>query len=240
MKKVCIVQTRMGSTRLSGKVMKDLCGKPVIWHVIDRLKRCNNIDLIVIATTTNEQDNIIEEYVKALDDEKIKIYRGSEDDVLTRYFEAAERENADLIIRVTSDCPLIDPEITDRIIEAAVKSQTYTSNVGLRTFPRGFDTEVFTFQLLKDAFENAETAVEREHVTPYIKEKTKDVAVNISNINDYSLHRWTLDTEEDYTLIRKIYEKLWPNNREFLLKDILDLFKKEPELFQINAHIQQK
>ena len=240
MKKVCIVQTRMGSTRLPGKVMKDLCGKPVIWHVIDRLKRCNNIDLIVIATTTNEQDNIIEEYVKALDDEKIKIYRGSEDDVLTRYFEAAERENADLIIRITSDCPLIDPEITDRIIEVALKSQTYTSNVGLRTFPRGFDTEVFTFQLLKDAFENAETAVEREHVTPYIKEKTKDVAVNISNIKDYSLHRWTLDTEEDYTLIRKIYEKLWPNNPEFLFKDILDLFEKKPELFQINAHIQQK
>ncbi len=240
MKKVCIVQTRMGSTRLPGKVMKDLCGKPVLWHVIDRLKRCKNIDVIVIATTSGEQDDVIENYVEELNDAKVKIYRGSEEDVLTRYFEAAEREKADLVIRVTSDCPLIDPQITDRVIEAGAEVQTYTSNIGLRTFPRGLDTEVFPFELLEEAFENAESEAEREHVTPYIREKYKDEAVNVAGTRDYSFHRWTLDTEEDYTLIRKIYEKLWPNNAEFSFKDILDLFEKEPELFEINSHIEQK
>lgn len=240
MKKVCIVQTRMGSTRLPGKVMMDLCGKPVIWHVINRLKKCKNIDKIIIATTVNKIDDQIENYIEGLNDAKVKIFRGSEEDVLTRYFEAAEKENADFVIRITSDCPLIDAQITDHVIEAGLNSNTYTSNIGLRTFPRGFDTEVFPMTLLTEAFANAQTDFEREHVTPYIREKTKDIAINVANTKDYSAHRWTLDTEEDYTLVRKIYEKLWPKNPDFSFKEILEIFEKEPELFDINSHIQQK
>lgn len=232
----------MGSSRLPGKILMDLCGRPVLWHVINRVKKCKKINKIVIAITVNAEDDVLEKFVENLKDSKVGIYRGSQNDVLSRYFEAAKKESADLVVRITSDCPLIDPEIVDKVIEEELKSGTYTSNIPVdgRTFPRGLDVEVFPFSLLEDAAKNAESDSEKEHVTPYIRQKTASFAGGVLNGKDLSMHRWTLDTAEDYELIKKIYEELWPKKADFLMDDVLKVFEEHPEYFEINSHIEQK
>lgn len=214
MKVVCIIQARMGSTRLPGKVMLGLCGKTVLGHVIERVKMVKNIDEIVIATTTKEDDSIIVEEALKYD---VKVFRGSEEDVLSRYYYAAKENDADVVVRITSDCPLIDPEIIDEMLSRfkylyKENKVDYLSNTLERTFPRGLDAEIFSFKILEDAFINAEKYHQREHVTPYIYEnanKFKLVGGYQKDI-DYSYHRWTLDTEEDFELIRRIYLHLYP------------------------------
>ncbi|HHV71415.1 MAG TPA: NTP transferase domain-containing protein [Clostridia bacterium] len=240
-KTVAIIQARMGSTRLPGKVMLDLCGKTVLEHVIERVKRVKNIDQIVIATTELERDDLI---VKEAEKCWVGYYRGSEDDVLRRYYYAAKENQAEIVVRITSDCPLIDPNITNEIIEF-YKTHDYdlVTNAGIdekeRTYPRGLDTEVFSFEILEEAFLKADQPYQREHVTPYIYENCKNIYYYKNDV-DYSQYRWTLDTEEDYKLIETIYKYLYPQNTDFAFDDILKIIKKYPHLAKINAHVEQK
>ncbi|KJS81115.1 MAG: acylneuraminate cytidylyltransferase [Peptococcaceae bacterium BICA1-8] len=236
-----IIQARMGSTRFSGKVLKEIKGKTVLQHVIKRAQQSNLIDMIVIATTTNERDSAIVNEAQKLG---IKVFRGSEDDVLSRYYYVAKENEVDIIIRITSDCPLIDPRVLDDVITCYLEGNydivsNAGPNISQRTFPRGLDAEVFSFNVLKDAFRNAKERYQREHVTPYIYESSKKVFY-FKNDVDYSKYRWTLDTEEDFELIQLVYEKLYDGKHDFYLDDIIKLFKKTPELYEINAHIEQK
>lgn len=238
---VCIIQARMGSTRLPGKVMLDLCGETVLGHVIERVKKVENIDEIVVATTTKEDDSIIvEEALKY----GVKVFRGSEEDVLSRYYYAAKENEADVVVRITSDCPLIDPEIVDEMLnkfKSLYKKNEvdYLSNTLDRTFPRGLDTEVFSFKQLEVAYSKAKEKYQREHVTPFIYENSNNIFYYKNDI-DYSKYRWTLDTKEDFELISKIYEELYKEQHDFYLNDIIELFRIKPELFNINSHIEQK
>ncbi|MDU5079763.1 glycosyltransferase family protein [uncultured Tissierella sp.] len=241
MKTVAIIQARMGSTRLSGKVMKKILDKTVLEHVVTRVKQAKKIDEIVIATTIKEEDNQIVDEVKRLG---VKFFRGSEEDVLSRYYYAAKENEADVVVRITSDCPLIDPKIVDEIIYY-YKNNKYDlvtnagSDLSQRTYPRGLDTEVFSFKELEYAYIKAKEAYQREHVTPFIYENSDNIFYYKNDI-DCSKHRWTLDTEEDFELIAKIYKELYGGKHDFHLKEILELFERQPELFNINKHVEQK
>lgn len=236
-----IIQARMGSTRLPAKVMKEIKGKTVLSHVIERVRQSKMLDDIIIATTTLDRDGLIEnEAIKC----GAKVFRGSEDDVLSRYYYTAKENNIDVVVRITSDCPLIDPHVVDEITNFYLAGNydlvtNAGSDLSQRTYPRGLDTEIFSFAALEEAFINSREKYQREHVTPYIYENSNKIYY-YKNVTDYSRHRWTLDTEEDFELINKIYEKLYKGCHDFYLNDIIELFNREPDLFEINAHIEQK
>lgn len=234
MKTTAIMQARTGSERLPGKVMLKLCDKSVLEHDIERLKLSKEIDEIIVATTTSDKDDIIEEEALKC---SVKCFRGSEDDVLARYYYAAKEAEGDIIVRITSDCPLIDPKITDKAIRF-YKENEYPY-VTISGFPRGLDTEVFSFEFLEEAFNNAFETWQREHVTPYMYEEGKTVG-RLCSEKDCSKYRWTLDTKEDYMLISKIYGYLYKDRHNFYLEDIIQLMEKHPELYDINKDIQQK
>lgn len=241
MKTGVIIQTRMGSSRLPGKVMLELFGKPVIQHVIERIGQSKEIDEIVIATTKLTQDDVI---AKEAEKNGVKCFRGSEEDVLSRYYYAAEKYEIETVVRVTSDCPLIDPFITDSIIKCFKDNQfdivtNASSDLKTRTYPRGLDTEVFSFSVLEDAFNYAKKTYQREHVTPYIYEISKKIH-NYKASEDYSKYRWTLDTYEDFELIKTIYAKLYRGQHDFYYKDILDLIEQYPNIARINEAVEQK
>jgi len=240
-KVVCIIQARMGSTRLPGKVLKDLFGKKALEHLIERVKQSKLIDEIIIATTESEQDNAI---VEQAEKSGVKYFRGSENDVLSRYYNAAKENSADIVIRITSDCPLIDPFIIDDVIRFFQENDySIVTNAGndinQRTYPRGLDVEVFSFEALQEAFKYATENYQREHVTPYIYEHAEKIYYYKNNI-DYSNYRWTLDTEEDFELISMIYKLLYRGKHDFYFDDILKLFEQHPELSKINEHVEQK
>jgi len=245
MKVAAIIQARMGSTRFPGKVLELICGKTMIFHIIARVKEARAIHEIVIATTSSVRDDVL---VKEI--EKIKgvgVFRGSEDDVLDRYYRAAQKAGAEVIVRITSDCPLIDPVVIDTMIDIYLKKNTestsvdYLSNTLERTFPRGLDTEVFSFAALEKAFREAKEGYQREHVTPYIWENPEMFALEcFKSDKDFSFHRWTVDEVEDLHLVREIYKELYHEGRCFLLNEVLELFRRRPELLNINAHIKQK
>lgn len=243
MKVVCIMQARVGSTRLPRKILKELCGRTVLEHDIDRLKRATQIDEIVIATTELAEDDVIVEIAKKM---YVGYSRGSRDDVLSRYYNAAIKYNAEIIIRVTSDCPLIDPKIIDDMVNRFIElrenlSIDYISNKINMTFPRGLDVEVFTFDALKRCYEEGEERYEREHVTPYIYlNPMKFKFVNYENDIDFSGFRWTLDTIEDLKLIERIYEELYDENGFFYFDDVLKFVLANPSISEINKHIRQK
>jgi len=199
---VAIIQARMGSTRLPGKVMKTILDKHVILWDIDRVSLSKLIDEIVVAIPFGKQDDVIADTIEEYNN-KILISRGSEDDVLDRYYNAAVQTNADVVVRITSDCPLIDPVVVDHVIEQFLNNDCdYCSNSLQRTYPRGLDTEVFSFDALSKAWNESKKDYEREHVTPYIIENPdKFKLLNVSNTIDLSHLRWTLDTKEDFEFI---------------------------------------
>lgn len=240
MKTVIIVQARMTSSRLPGKVLRSVLNKPLLEFQMERLKRVKLADGIVIATTINDTDIPIVSLCERL---SILYYRGSEDDVLARYWGAAKAYQADLIVRVTSDCPVIDPGVIDSVIHFYLDNSTkydYVSNVLVRTYPRGMDAEVFSFSALNEAFREATEQTDREHVTPFIHRQPQRYRLaNVFYPEDQSQHRWTVDTLEDFELIKKIIENLYPVNPKFSLEDVLKLLKSYPEWSNINAHIEQ-
>lgn len=230
----------MSSTRLPGKVMMKVSGKTLLEHLIDRLKRVKGADDIIIATTTKEADGVIVDAAKKLG---VKVFRGSEDDVLERYYLAAKENNIDVIVRVTSDCPLMDPEIVDRCISFFFSKQPvdYISNCMKRTFPVGLDVEVFSLKALERAFREAKEPAEREHVAPYIyRNPEKFLLAFLENDRDESSFRLTVDTQEDLELIKKIYEALYPKDRMFGADEVMELFSEHPELKKINEKVHQK
>jgi len=238
----CIIQARVGSSRLPNKIFLDLEGKPVLARVIERLRNSKLINKIVIASPDKEVDDIIEDFIRD-NYEDVGIYRGSENDVLDRYYKAAKKFKADVITRITSDCPLIDSGVVDKIIKEFLEKRIdYVSNVlGERTYPRGFDIEVFSFTVLERIWQKAKDADDREHVTLYIRKHPELFrTANVKNDIDYSRFRLTLDETKDYELIKLIYKKFFHKNNNFGLREIMELFEKEPDLPKINLEIEQK
>ena len=233
---VCIIQARFSAKRLPGKVLFGLEGKTVLERVVERVKKSRLIHEVAVATSINQKDSKI---VKLCSVKRIRVYCGSEDDVLDRYFQAARLLEAGHIVRITADCPLIDPLLIDKVIRLHLKNKSdYTSNTLKETFPDGEDVEVFRFGALKQAWENAGFFSEREHVTAYIRKHPKSFKlVNLACHNDFSSKRWTLDEKADYKFIRLIYKRLYRKNRIFGIKDILGLLKRHPEYERINNGI---
>jgi spore coat polysaccharide biosynthesis protein SpsF len=241
MRKLIIVQARMGSSRLPGKVLEEVCGKTLLEHLIVRLRRVKQADKIVIATTIKEEDIPIVDMCKKLD---VLFYRGSEEDVLSRYYEAALQYKGDLIVRVTSDCPVIDPDVVGYLIDFYMKNlkkYDYVTNTLRRTYPRGMDVEIVSFKALKEAHFNAYDPFDREHVTPFIKSSPSRYSLkNIEYKTNLSHYRLTVDTSEDLELIKKIFKELYFRNPEFKMEDILTVLKANSEWLSINSHVIHK
>jgi len=231
----CIIQARMGSSRLPGKTLMELENKKTtLDFVIEQLSFSKFINRVVIATTSLDEDNVIEQKVKSLG---INCFRGSEMDVLDRYYRCAKEFEMKTIVRITADCPIIDPTIVDKVIEQFQSGNyDYAANIIFRTYPVGTDTEIFSFNSLEKCWNEAKQPSEREHVTPFMRNKNSNFKIeNIQNDQDLSHLRWTLDLKEDLILIREIVSKI--KNRPILTSDVLDLFSKEPRLISINEHL---
>ena len=228
-----IIQARMGSTRLPNKVMADIEGKPMLWHLVNRLKKSKFTPEIVICTTNSTSDTRILGLAKDLG---VKSYAGSVDDVLDRCYQGALKYNLETIVRITGDCPLIDPEVFDEVVQYFLKGKyDYVSNTLPPKYPDGLDVEVFSFQTLKKAWNEAKLASEREHCTSYVRNNPKKFKIgNVLYEENLKDLRWTIDEKEDLEFVREIYKRLYSKKRVFLMKDILELLKEEPELMKIN------
>ncbi len=238
---VATIEARMTSSRLPKKVLLDLCGKPSLQHIIERLRRSKFIDEIVIATTINKTDEPIIDLCK---DINCKFFRGSEDDVLLRVLDTAKSVNADIIVEITGDCPVIDWRHSDFLIEQFFSDKyDYASNTIERTFPRGFDTQVFPVHVLDEVNVLTQDIIDHEHVSLYIYRHPEK----------FKLYNWvapkelyhpefeiTLDTKEDYILIKSIYEELYTINNDFDCKDVIQLLKQKPELLEYIKDIRRK
>ncbi len=224
---ICILQARMSSSRLPGKILLPGYNKPLLLHTIERLKKSKLINDVVVATSRLKIDEIIFKICKK---NKINVFRGHPTDLLDRYYRCATKYNANTIVRISSDCPLMDYKIVDKVINKFYFSKVdYVSNIHPPTFPDGFDVEVFSYEILKKVFFEANKNFQREHVTPYIWDNPKKFKINnyrnSSNYNYYKKFRLTLDYKEDYYVIWKIYNKLYPLKKLFGLKDIIKYLK---------------
>lgn len=229
---VAIVQARMGSTRLPGKALLDIEGVPMLGRVLDRLHRAERLDKIVVATTRQPRDDAIVTFCNA---HGTPVHRGAADDVLNRFLQTAEEEGADVVVRVTSDCPLIDPALVDKVVQAC-EGVDYASNVmEPRTYPRGLDVEAFTIEALRRA-DKEDRSPWREHVTPHMYRSGKFQCAAVENDEDLSSHRWTVDTPEDMELARAIYDHF--RRDDFTWRDVLKAWK--PQWTALNATIRQK
>lgn len=234
---VAIIQARMGSTRLPGKVLKEVSGHPMLWHVVTRVRWARTLDTVVVATSHNASDNPV---VAFCEQEGIRCFRGSEDDVLDRYYQAAGWIGADVVVRITADCPLIDPIVVERIVSVYLEGGCdYASNAIERTYPDGLDVEVFSFETLQRAWREASLISEREHVTPYIWKNEQVFELRqVTQDVDLSDLRWTVDEPEDLEFVRGIYRHLYQPGQVFVTKDVLRLLDNHPELVEINQGFQ--
>lgn len=234
-----IIQARMDSTRLPGKTMLPVCGKSLLEHMIDRVKHSKTIQKIVVATTTNKIDELI---VNFCESNKIEFVRGSHDDVLSRYKLASDFSNADVIVRLTSDCPLIDPNVIDKGVKIFQNNEyDFVSNVTPlpRTYPIGMDVEILSSSILTVAAQNAKKPSEREHVTFYIRRQPKKFKIyRFDYVKDISDYRLVVDYEVDYLVIKSIIEGLYPKKKEFTLEHIINWLEQNPEIKKLNEKIQ--
>jgi spore coat polysaccharide biosynthesis protein SpsF len=235
---VTIIQARTSSTRLPGKVLLKIAGKTVLELMMERVLRSRLAGTIVVATTTDAEDNLIEDLCKQ---KKYLCFRGDKNDLLDRHFQTAKKFSADIVLKIPSDCPLIDPDVIDKVIQFFLDDKNqfdFVSNLHPATYPDGNDVEVMTMMALEKASREAKKDFEREHTTPFIWENPQ--IFKIGNVEwesglDYSMtHRFTFDYKEDYDFIKKIYEELYPLNPNFTLKNILDFLKTHPAIFAIN------
>jgi len=236
---VVIVQARMTSTRLPGKVLMDLAGKPMLERQLERLARCERADEIMLATTTNATDDPLAELAARLD---LRCHRGSEHDVLDRYAGAARAAAAGVVVRVTSDCPLIDPAETDLVIEALTPKVDYAANVIERDLPRGLDVEALWRDTLERVDRMATSAPAREHVTYFIHSERPDLFAcsAVRRPFDAADLRWTVDAPEDLELVRRLYDELGLAERPLPLADVIAHVRAHPELAALNAGVAQK
>lgn len=236
---IAIIQARMSSTRLPGKIMLKLGNKSVLANVVERVRKCPAVSDVVVATTILPADDaVIEECNKI----GVTHFRGSSDNVLERYYLAANMAKADVIIRITSDCPFIDPEMLGAMLtKFSDENPDYLSNVVTRCYPRGFDMEIFTFAALEESYEQAKLPHEQEHVTPYIYQHPEKFTLSgYHEDDDNSDLRVTLDTIEDWQVIENVYNTLAGNNPDFLHKDVIKYLRENPDIAKINQQTQQK
>lgn len=233
-----IIQARVNSSRLSNKIFSEIEGQPLIWHIINRIKKSTIIEKIIVATSTNHLDDQLEQWCFG---NGIICFRGSEDNVLERFYLAAKKYNAEIIVRITADDPFKDPEIIDDVIKILIKDNLdFAYNNHPPSFPEGLDTEVFTFKALEKACLSSEDPFELEHVTQYFyrnpeffKQKNFSCKNNISNL------RWTIDREKDLEMAKTVYKFLYKEKEVFLLNDILALLAKETWISDINADVER-
>jgi len=236
---VTVIQARTSSTRLPGKIMLPLCEEPLLLRMVERVMTAKYTGKVVIATTTNEEDLAT---VSLCKQHNIDVYQGSKFDLLDRHYQVANKYKATHVVKIPSDCPLIDPAIIDRVIDYFFENEgqyDYVSNLHPATYPDGNDVEIISFAALEQAWENAISPMELEHTTPYIWERPNQF--KIGNVSwetglDYSMsHRCTIDYPEDYEFIKQVYEALYPSNKNFTIQDILRLLDEQPELNEINS-----
>lgn len=238
MKTIAIIQARMGSTRLPGKVLMDIEGRSMLAWVVSRTRRAATVDEVVVAITDSPADDAIVAECAAME---VPVFRGSEDDVLDRYHKTAEAFDADPVVRITSDCPLIDPEIIDRVVTAFTQNRVdYASNTLARGYPRGLDVEVFSRVALEEAWNRADRPHERVHVTPYIHGNPERFKLrSVPCEDDHSDLRWAVDTAEDLEVVRGIAEALGGRD-DFGWQDALEVVRQNPHFADINRLVRQK
>jgi spore coat polysaccharide biosynthesis protein SpsF len=234
-----ILQARTSSTRLPGKVLKPILGCSMLSLQIERIQRSKKIDKLIVATSNERSDNDIGNLCINI---QIPCFRGSLDDVLDRFYQTAMQYKLEHVVRLTGDCPLIDPEIIDDVIEFYLKGgyDYATNSMVPYTFPDGLDVEVFRFTVLEKAWHEALLSSHREHVTPFIRQHPELFKVgHYKNEVDLSHLRWTVDEPEDFEFISQIYKELYPQNPTFITEDILELINRKPSLLEINSHVER-
>lgn len=241
-KTVATVEVRMSSSRLPGKHMLPILGRPVLAHLIDRLKRVPSLDAIVLATTTNAADDVLCELARA---EGVGCFRGSEDDVMGRVVGAAGAADAELLVEITGDCPLIDPQIVEQCIRMHRHNEAsdYTSNAEVRSYPDGMDVQVFAAELLAATAALTDDPDDREHVSLYIRRHPQTYR-HVHLVAPPELH-WpelglTLDERDDYELIRRVFEQFLPGRPDFSCLDVLRHLRAHPALLALNRHVTRK
>ncbi|MBW0434105.1 aminotransferase class III-fold pyridoxal phosphate-dependent enzyme [Leptospira yasudae] len=236
MKIVAIIQARMGSTRFPNKVMQTIAGKPMIEVLIDRLSLSQRIDQIIVATSIDSKNDSL---VSLLDRININSFRGSENDVLDRYFQAALIYKADVIVRITGDCPLVDSNLVDEVIDLFLSEKSdYVSNVDPPTFPDGLDVEVFSFEALKKSHQSATNAFDREHVTPFLRTDKRFTTKNFANSVNSSFLRLTVDERDDMEVVKRIFDHFHPD-QNFDWKEVIKLYESNPSIFDSNKHLKR-
>lgn len=234
MKATAIIQARMGSTRLPGKILEELAGKTALEHLIERLGYARKLQQIVLATTTDPRDDVVERFCK---EHHILCFRGSENDVLDRYCQAARRFGADPVVRITADCPVIDPRIVDELLDGFVAGAYDVYGLG-GEFPDGLDCTVFSFRALEKTWLEATLPSEREHVGPYMSHHPELFkSGGYIKYTGLAHHRWTLDEPRDLVFLQAIYDRLYQPGKLFVTEDILAVLEKEPQLVAINGDI---
>ncbi len=236
LKLVALVQARMGSTRLPGKVLAEIAGKPMLWHVANRVSAAKGVNQVCVVTSENSSDNAIEEVCKKFG---LKCFRGSEDDVLDRFYRAASALDATAVARITADCPLIDPAVISDVVATFGQAKyDYVSNILKYTYPDGLDVEVFSFDWVEKAWKEASLSGDREHVTPFMRRSRTARLGNVEAKKDLS-HlqlRWTVDTKRDLDFVREVYARLDPvEGKLFGYESVLSLLEREPKLMEMNA-----
>jgi spore coat polysaccharide biosynthesis protein SpsF len=242
MKRVAIIQARTGSTRLPDKVFADIAGRPMLAYVIDRVRRATRIDEVIVATTALRRDDPIEEWGRS---RGVGVFRGSEHDVLSRYTGAARTVGADVVVRITADCPLVDPGVIDSVVDALCEAGgavDYASNVVDRTFPRGLDAEAMFRDVLERMERIARSSDAREHVTHVILREQPSLFVtrSVTDAHDNSDLRWTVDEDADLEMIRAIYRELELANVARPYHDVVRWVRQHPAVSEINAAVRQK
>ena len=232
---LAILQARVSSTRLPGKILKPILGKPMIIRQIEREMHVASIDKLVVATSTDFSDD---ELVKVLDKNHISVYRGSLDNVLDRYYKTANLYKPDHVVRITGDCPLADPDVIDRVILEHIKYDAdYTTNCLPPSWPDGLDVEVMKMNVLKTIWQESKLPSELEHVTPFIRKHSHRFKIhNVASEVDLSMFRWTVDEKEDFEYVTNIYENLYPKDSNFRTIDILNYIDSNPYISNINSH----
>jgi spore coat polysaccharide biosynthesis protein SpsF (cytidylyltransferase family) len=235
MRNVIIIQARMGSSRLPNKAMTLIDGRPVIGYLLKRVQKVRIVDAIVVATSYHRQNDALADYVKQ---SGFAVFRGEEDDVLDRYYQAAQAYGAETVVRIMGDCPLIDPHVIERVMkEYMIGDYDYASNVLDPTFPDGMEVEVFSFAALKKSWKEAQFPSQREHVTLYMRNRREFKKANVTHVPDLSTERWVLDTPQDLQLIEGILTGLYRYRPDFTMQDILAFKAENPGLFEINRAI---
>jgi len=236
---VIVVQARMGSTRLPGKVLRTLSEKSLLQIQIERLRAVTSVDAICVATTVRPEDNQIAHFC---DEHSVHCYRGDSEDVLSRFYAVAKGFDAEVVIRITADCPFIDPHLIEKALfcfRNHYDELDYLTNTLHRTYPRGMDIEIMRTTALEESFHQAILPYDKEHVTPYMRSQPTNRLGNFFQKEDFSYMRLTVDTEEDFQLIQEVYKRIQDKNC-FDLEEIVRIVKKEPDLLRINAHIEQR